>query len=114
MRSKGPLGVALLVLLAGPTQTLSAQGDNVSEQIWLDYNPRVLLPSNLELFGDIGYRTEVGAQDWSRLVVRPSVQGPVGLFQWSGGVGGFFTFNELIEDRIEIRPFFGSRNSSNG
>ncbi len=106
---RGSLGVVVFVMLAGATQSLSAQGqdEGVSEQLWLDYNPRWVLPSNLELFGDVGFRTELGAQDWSRLVVRPGVRGPVGSFRLSGGVGGFFTKNEILENRFELRPFQG-------
>ncbi len=103
----GSLGVVVFVMLAGATQSLSAQDDGVSEQLWLDYNPRWVFPSNLELFGDLGYRSELGDQEWSRLVVRPSVQGPVGLFQLSGGIGGFFTNNQTLANRVEIRPFQG-------
>jgi hypothetical protein len=65
------------------------------------------LPSNLELFGDVGARTELRTQGWGRLVVRPGVRGPIGLFRWSGGVGTFYTRNEIASDRIEIRPFQG-------
>jgi len=103
----GPLGVVLFVMLAGASQSLRAQDDDISQQLWVDYNPRWVFPSNLELFGDVGVRTELGAQGWGRLVVRPGVRGPVGLFRWSGGVGAFYTKNESFSDRIEIRPFQG-------
>ncbi len=33
----------------------------VSPQIWVDYNPSVLLTLKLDLFGDIGYRAEFPA-----------------------------------------------------
>ena len=103
----GRFGVVLFVMLAGVSQSLSAQDDNVGQQLWLDYNPRWVFPSNLELFGDVGFRTEFGDQSWSRFIIRPGVRGPVGSFRLSGGVGGFFTKNEIVENRIEIRPFQG-------
>ena len=103
----GPLGVVVFVMFAGAFQALAAQDNDVSEQLWLDYNPRWALASNLELFGDVGARTELGAQGWGRFVVRPGVRGPVGMFRWSGGVGTFYTKNESFSDRIEIRPFQG-------
>ena len=103
----GPLGVVVFVMLAGAFQSLSAQDDVVSQQLWLDYNPRWVFPSNLELFGDVGFRTELGDQSWSRLIIRPGVRGPVGSFRLSGGVGGFFTSNENFANRVEIRPFQG-------
>ncbi len=103
------LCVAVFVMLVGVSAPISAQDDDgdVSEQIWLDYNPVWALSSSLELYGDIGVRTELRERGWGRVVVRPSVRGPVGSFRWSGGVGGFFTGNETTANRIEVRPFQG-------
>ena len=81
--------------------------EEVSPQIWLDYNPRWTWPSGLELYGDVGARTELGSNGWGRIIVRPGVRGPVGAFRLSGGVGSFYTANEDSADRWEIRPFQG-------
>jgi hypothetical protein len=82
--------------------------DDVSTQIWLDYNPRWTWPSGLSLYGDVGVRTELNENGWGRIVVRPGVRGPIGRgFDLSGGIGGFYTANELAADRLEIRPFQG-------
>jgi hypothetical protein len=97
----------LLVVAFGFTSETRAQ-DEVSKQIWLDYNPRWLWPSGLELFGDIGVRTELNEGGWGRIVVRPGLRGSIGRgFQLAGGVGGFYTGNEGFADRFEIRPFQG-------
>jgi len=101
------LCLVVFVMLVGVPRTISAQDDDVSEQIWLDYNPMWALPSSLELYGDVGVRTELGEQGWGRVVVRPTIRGPVGQFRWSGGIGGFFTGNESVANRFEIRPFQG-------
>jgi hypothetical protein len=101
------LCLVVFVMLGGVPRTISAQDDDVSEQIWLDYNPVWALPDSLELYGDVGVRTELGEQGWGRVVLRPSIRGPVGSFRWSGGIGGFFTGNESIANRFEIRPFQG-------
>jgi hypothetical protein len=100
------LVAAALVGIVSPAQ---AQDDDseISEQIWFDYNPRWTFPSNLELYGDLGVRTELGAQGWGRVVVRPGVRGPVGPFRLSGGIGGFLTVNESASNRFELRPFQG-------
>ena len=94
-------------MLAGVFQPLNSQDSGVSKQLWLDYNARRAIRSDLELFGDVGARKAVGAQGTGRFLVRPGVRGPLGQFRWSGGVGAFFTENEITSDRIEIRPFQG-------
>ena len=82
--------------------------DDVSTQIWVDYNPRWSWPSGLQLYGDLGVRTELSQTGWGRIVVRPGVRGPIGRgFQLSGGIGGFYTANEEAADRLEVRPFQG-------
>ena len=103
------LCVAVFIVLVSVPGAISGQVEegDVSEQIWLDYNPVWALSSSLELYGDIGVRTELRERGWGRVVVRPSIRGPVGSFRWSGGIGGFFTGNETAADRIEIRPFQG-------
>jgi hypothetical protein len=94
-------------MLIGVSGPVSAQDDDISQQIWLDYNPVWTLPDSLELYGDVGVRTELGQQGWGKIVVRPSIRGSVGKFRWSGGIGGFFTGNVSAPDGIEIRPFQG-------
>ena len=101
------LCVVVFLMLVGVAESVEAQDDDVSQQVWLDYNPVWALPSSLELYGDIGLRTELKEQGWGKFVVRPSVRGPVGKFQWSGGIGGFFTGNVSAPDGVEIRPFQG-------
>lgn len=93
--------------LLGNFSPARAQDDEISEQIWFDYNPRWMFPSNVELYGDLGVRTELGSQGWGRVIVRPGVRGPVGPFRLSGGIGGFFTGNVSEANRFEIRPFQG-------
>jgi hypothetical protein len=86
---------------------MHAQDEEVSPQIWVDYNPRWTWPSGFEVYGDVGVRTELRMNGWGRLVVRPGVRGSVGAFRISGGVGSFYTANEDAADRWELRPFQG-------
>lgn len=80
----------------------------VSKQIWFDVNPAYHFDKDFRLFGDVGLRTELEDDAWWRLVVRPSVGGKLGhIFYYTAGLGNFFTFNNLIDDRWEIRPFQG-------
>jgi hypothetical protein len=102
------VGVAIataLLTLVGPHP--AAAQDDVSPQIWLDYNPRVIWPSAFEVYGDVGVRTELENNGWGRLVVRPAVRGPVGMFRLSGGLGTFFTINDTTSNLLEFRPFQG-------
>ena len=102
------LGVIAIVAYGGIglPQALLAQ-DQLDQQIWIDYNPRWIRPSGVELYGDVGVRTELGSTGWGRFVLRPSVRGPVGRFRLSGGVGTFYTLNDLGVNRLEFRPFQG-------
>ena len=104
------LAVALLLLAVHPAgghaQLLS--NSELSRQIWLDYNPSWALSDRVQLYGDVGYRSELESRGWWRAVLRPSVR-----YQWnprirfSGGIGFFYTANEVIQDRVEIRPWQG-------
>ncbi len=93
--------------MPAPLSFAHAQDDDVSTQIWMDYNARWTWPSGLELYGDVGLRTELERTGWGRFVLRPGVRGTVGSFRLSGGVGSFYTANEIATDRWEIRPFQG-------
>jgi len=59
------------------------------------------------VFGDAGVRGDFEDSRWWRLVVRPSAGAPVGPIHLTAGVGNFFTFTDVIDDRWEIRPFQG-------
>lgn len=91
-----------------PAIIFSQSGDRISKQIWIDFNPDYYLNPHAEIFGDVGVRRELENKGWWRLVVRPSYRTWLGSrFYFSAGLGNFFTFNEIIDDRWEIRPFQG-------
>ena len=85
---------------------LQAQ-DDISGQIWLDYNPRIDLEGNLSLYGDIGVRTELEPSGWGRFILRPGLRGLWDRFNWIAGAGLFATFNETESNELELRPFQG-------
>ena len=108
------LGVTFVVaaLVAWSPHTAIAQfqsEDEVSPQLWVDYNPAWQVGPRIDVFGDVSARTELGSQGWWRFVVRPSVRYQFDRVQLSGGVGNFLTFNDVIADRWEIRPWQGGR-----
>ena len=86
----------------------SQSENNFSKQIWIDLNPSYYFNPGLQLFGDIGVRKEVENNGWMRFVIRPSLRTWLGSkFNFYTGVGSFYTFNKLITNRWEIRPFQG-------
>lgn len=118
-RSSGKIGlyrIGLALLFCLGSRTAAAQQEvppfefnDVSPQLWLDYVPSVFLKENLELYGDIGVRWEIESSGWWRLVVRPGLRSCLGNgICFMGGVGSFFTFNEIVPDTWEIRPFQGA------
>lgn len=99
---------ALTALAPGPV--LGQSQNDVSPQLWVDYNPSWRASPKFELYGDIGARTELESDGWWRFVVRPSVRYQLNReVQLSGGVGSFYTWNDLISDRWELRPWQGVR-----
>ncbi len=109
MRRNTSVCVTTAVLLLGVSSGAVAQEGEagVREQLWLDYNPRWTARSNREIYGDLGFRTLLGDNQWVRFVARPGVRGPVGPFRLAGGIGTFYRLNKTGADILEIRPFQG-------
>ena len=98
----------LCMFLFLPLTAAAQSSADISKQIWIDVNPHYYLNSESKVYGDIGLRRELENSGWWRLVVRPSYRTWLGgRFYFSAGLGNFFTFNEIINDRWEIRPFQG-------
>jgi hypothetical protein len=96
----------LLAAIASPARSQS--DEELSGQIWIDINPSYYFDPHNKLYGDVGVRKEFENDGWWRLVVRPSYRTKLPRrFFLSFGLGSFFTFNELIADRWELRPFQG-------
>ncbi len=77
-------------------------------QLWVDYNPSHPFTPRLDLYGDVGVRTEIESGGWWRFVVRPNVRYDVSkAVIGAGGIGSFYTWNENMADRWEIRPWQG-------
>jgi len=103
-RVANPVTAVVLLLAAS---SAAAQEGGVSEQLWVDYNPRWTDQKHREIFGDIGFRTLLGDNQWVRFVARPGVRGPVGAFRLAGGIGTFYRLNKRGADVLEVRPFQG-------
>ncbi len=99
----------ILLLALGTSRITHAQSEgDISKQIWIDVNPSYFINPHFEIFGDIGVRKEIENNGWWRFVVRPSLRKWLGgRFYFTAGIGNFFAFNEIIENRWELRPFQG-------
>lgn len=103
-----PFVAFICLSLFSPVIVNAQSGESVSKQIWIDVNPHYHLNSSSKIYGDIGVRRELEKSGWWRLVVRPSYRTWLGgRFYFSAGLGNFFTFNEIINNRWELRPFQG-------
>jgi hypothetical protein len=81
----------------------------VSPQIWVDYNPSIYLTPKLNLFGDVGFRTELQSGGWWRLLLRANAMYSLSnSLRIGGGLQNFFTFNDEIDNRWELRPWQGA------
>jgi hypothetical protein len=81
----------------------------VSPQLWVDYNPSVYLNPKLNLYGDVGFRTELQSGGWWRLLLRANAMYSLSnSLRVGGGLYNFFTFNDKIDDRWELRPWQGA------
>lgn len=100
--------VGLIVSLLFAVGAGTATADDISPQIWLDYNPLHLLSPRVDLFGDAGIRWNTENDGWRRFVLRPSVGVRAGQVYLTAGVGNFVTFSPDIATHWEIRPFQGA------
>jgi hypothetical protein len=81
----------------------------VSPQIWVDYNPSVYLNPKLNLYGDVGFRTELQSGGWWRLLLRANAMYSLSnSLRVGGGLHNFFTFNDEVDNRWELRPWQGA------
>jgi len=110
MKTRYLLFILTLYLVGIPHCIWSQTGNDISKQLWLDFNPSYRVNPGFELFGDIGTRKEFENNGWWRLVVKPSIRIPFGnRYDFTTGIGNFYTFNDIISDRWEVRPFQGLR-----
>jgi Protein of unknown function (DUF2490) len=96
------------LLIGGTIDPLHAQTDDVSEQLWVDYNLVTALSPGTDLRTMASVRTELGNQRWFRLIVRPEIRRLVGRVWVVGGLGNFYTQNDEVTDLYELRPYFGA------
>ena len=98
--------LTLLVLTGSSGPVMSQSSSDVNSQFWIDFDPSYYFNPDSKVFGEIGGRTQVGNNDWWRLVLVPSFRTRLkGRFYITTGLGNYYTFNELFNDRYELAPY---------
>ena len=94
------------------SQSSSAE---VTQQIWLDYNPQWDISENFTLYGSTGARTII-PHSWNQVFLTTAVRyAPIPLFsvfnrsqqEIHGGLSIYYTNNEDKPNQLELRPFEG-------
>lgn len=100
--------ISFLLLLTSTLSILPQSDNDITRQIWIDYNPNWFVRPDFEFRGDIGARKELENDRSWRLVIQPGVRYQIYSNTFiTAGVGSFYAFNEIIDDRWEIRPYQG-------
>ena len=98
----------LWVACALPMAHAVAQ-NGIREQLWTDYNASWAASERLEIYGDVGARTDLeSSTDWKLLVIRPSILYTPGRgLRLAGGLASFNTFTNGSLDQTELRIWQG-------
>jgi hypothetical protein len=103
------------LLLSAKTNGQESTINNVTKQLWVDFNPSIKVAEKFTVYGAIGFR-ERFPDAWSRYLITPSVK-----YDWPrmilkdfkyreelhAGIGVYYTDNKTMVDRLELRPFQG-------
>jgi hypothetical protein len=100
----------------GTTPVNLPEDDDVTTQLWLDYNPRKILNTKSSLYASTGIRTGF-TDDQYRFYTRPTYRYDITrlnqrtdryrTWQLIAGMGLFYNWNPYVTDVLEIRPFQG-------
>lgn len=92
-----------------------SSSNDVTQQIWLDYNPQWDLNESYTLYGSLGGRTII-PYSWTKVYFTTAIRyAPDPLFnifnksqqELHAGLSVFYTLNEDKSNQIELRPFQG-------
>ena len=79
-------------------------GQEVDNQLWLDYNLTVPITNNLSWGGDAGLRGLVSNSNWNQLIIRPALRYRFNqTFAVAGAAATFMTFNQDTSNVFEYR-----------
>lgn len=106
----------MLIPCAHVSYTQSNLSDNdVTNQLWLNYNMTYPVSERTELLGELGFKT-ISPKVWNRYFIKPGVKFNIPKFMFkklkykeslSAGIGFYLTDNFNEDNRLEIRPYQG-------
>ncbi len=99
-------GVLVFFLLTFLPERLSAQDDVVNNQIWLDFYPHYFHTTRFELYGNSGFRTQMGETGYLRFQIQPAVRYQFfSLLEGHGGLALRYFIERDTINRYEITPW---------
>jgi len=98
-----------LVISFGTVAAQDSDSSFVSNQGWFDFYSYWHVKPTIQFYGDTGIRYRHNDPSWWTVNTRPSVRFMQGNWiEPRGGIGFFYTFNQNISDRFEVRPWQGA------
>jgi hypothetical protein len=80
------------------------KGQEIDEQLWLDYNYTIPLSEKFSLVGDAGIRGFISNVDWNQFIIRPGARYMVNeSFDISSSLALFSTYNNDLPNVHEFR-----------
>ena len=96
------LGTMVVVLSMG---VLASVARGSQQQVWVDYNPGWKVSEITRMSLDLGVRQQLEDQGYTRLVLTPGVDFKVKKWKLTAGLANYYTLNQGVSDRWEIRPY---------
>lgn len=94
--------IAFIYLISGGSR--SSKGQDIDEQLWMDYNYTVPLSEKFLLVGNAGIRGLISNVDWNQFIVRPGARYMMNeSFNISSSLALFSTFNKDLPNVHEFR-----------
>jgi hypothetical protein len=104
----------LLLLLTLFPSTLSSDNNSAARQILLEVYPQWYSKDDMTIQGNIGITKIYQNSDWITHYAKPSVTYAISHnLALHGGLGYYYTNNNIIDDIREWRPFVGMSHFSN-
>jgi hypothetical protein len=104
----------LLLLLSVAPASLVADESNTAKQVSLEVYPKWYSNDNMTIQGNIGVKKLFQEKNWVTYYVKPSVAYALSR-NWAvhGGLGFYYTDNQILNNVREWRPFVGLSHFTN-
>ena len=109
------ISLCSLFCICGSNLSAQIEDEELTYQLWLDYNAKYHVSRKVKVYGDVGYR-RISPNIWTRYYIRPAVSyfhslplksGKHIIITYHLGLGTFFTNTTDTSNLLEIRPFQG-------